>query len=38
MKMSEPAASHTLPPPPDPEPDMEQIQGLGKAYGIEMLG
>jgi quercetin dioxygenase-like cupin family protein len=38
MKMSEPAASRTLPPPPESEPDMEQIQGLGKAYGIEMLG
>jgi quercetin dioxygenase-like cupin family protein len=38
MMMSEPAASRTLPPPPEGEPDMEQIQGLGKAYGIEMLG
>lgn len=38
MKLSEPAPSRTLPPPPESEPDMEQIQGLGKAYGIEMLG
>ncbi|MEK6277639.1 MAG: quercetin 2,3-dioxygenase [Actinomycetota bacterium] len=38
MKMSEPAGSRTLPPPPEDEPDMEQIQGLGKTYGIEMLG
>jgi quercetin dioxygenase-like cupin family protein len=38
MKLSEPAGSRTLPPPAEGEPDMEQIQGLGKAYGIEMLG
>ena len=36
-EMSEPADSRTLPAPPEEEPDVEQIQGLGKAYGIEML-
>ena len=37
-ELSEPAESRSLPPPLEEEPDMERIQGLGKAYGIEMLG
>ena len=37
-ELSEPAESRSLPPPLEEEPDVERIQGLGKAYGIEMLG
>lgn len=37
---SEPAASRTLPPPPDGEPTAEQVEGLKatvRAYGYELL-
>jgi quercetin dioxygenase-like cupin family protein len=37
-ELSEPAKSRSLPPPLEEEPDVERIQGLGQAYGIEMLG
>ncbi len=38
IDLSEPAKGRTLPPPPEGEPDVGEIQGVGKAYGIEMLG
>jgi quercetin dioxygenase-like cupin family protein len=34
---SEPAASHTLPPPSEEEPDLERIAAIAKAYGGELL-
>jgi len=37
-ELSEPAKSRSLPPPLEEEPDVERIQGLGQAYGVEMLG
>lgn len=36
--MSEPAASHTLPPPSDAEPDWEHVAAVAVASGCEMLG
>jgi quercetin dioxygenase-like cupin family protein len=37
-KMSEPAAEHTLPPPPDEdELDFERIQEIADEYGAELL-
>ena len=38
IAMSEPAASRTLPPPSDEEPDLERIKAIAKAYGNELLG
>ena len=38
LAMSEPAASRTLPPPSDEEPDVERIGAIAKAYGNEVLG
>ncbi len=38
-KLSEPARERTLPPPPKEEDfDPEEVGGLGREYGIEMLG
>lgn len=34
---SEPAASRTLPPPPDEEPDMDAIKAIVKEHGYELL-
>jgi quercetin dioxygenase-like cupin family protein len=36
--MSEPAASRTLPPPSDVEPDWERIAAVAAAHGAELLG
>ena len=36
--MSEPAASRTLPPPSDAEPDWEQVAAVAAANGCELLG
>jgi quercetin dioxygenase-like cupin family protein len=36
--MSEPAASRTLPPPPEGPPDMERIAAVAQAHGCELLG
>jgi quercetin dioxygenase-like cupin family protein len=36
-EMSEPAASRTLPPPSDEEPDMERVAGVAKSNGCELL-
>jgi quercetin dioxygenase-like cupin family protein len=36
--MSEPAASRTLPPPSEQEPDWERVAAVAKAYGCELLG
>jgi quercetin dioxygenase-like cupin family protein len=38
MAMSQPAASRTLPPPPDGAPDMERIAAIAEAHGCELLG
>lgn len=38
IAMSEPAASRTLPPPSDEEPDRERIAAIARAYGNELLG
>lgn len=38
IAMSEPAASRTLPPPSDEEPDQERIAAIARAYGNELLG
>ncbi len=38
IAMSEPAASRTLPPPSDEEPDLERIAAIARAYGNELLG
>ena len=35
--MSEPAASRTLPPPPEGEPDMEHVAAVAKAHSCELL-
>ena len=37
IEMSEPAASRTLPPPSDDEPDIERIQAIAAKYGGELL-
>jgi len=37
IALSEPAASRTLPPPSDEEPDFEQMVAIGERYGIEMM-
>jgi quercetin dioxygenase-like cupin family protein len=37
VAMSEPAASRTLPPPSQEEPDWERIATIAKAYGAELL-
>jgi hypothetical protein len=34
---SEPAASRTLPPPPDEEPDIDAIKEILKQHGYELL-
>ena len=36
--MSEPAASRTLPPPSEQEPDWAKVAAVAKAYGCELLG
>lgn len=38
IDMSEPAASRTLPPPADVEPDWEHVAAVAEANGCEMLG
>jgi mannose-6-phosphate isomerase-like protein (cupin superfamily) len=38
IAMSEPAASRTLPPPSDEEPDWERVAAIAKAHGAELLG
>jgi quercetin dioxygenase-like cupin family protein len=38
IAMSEPAASRTLPPPFEEEPDWERIAAIARAYGAELLG
>jgi quercetin dioxygenase-like cupin family protein len=35
--MSEPAASRTLPPAPEGEPDMERMQAIANKHGCELL-
>ncbi len=37
IAMSEPAASRTLPPPFEEEPDWERVAAIAMAYGAEML-
>lgn len=37
-EMGEPAASRTLPPASEEEPDMERIQAIAEKYGSELLG
>ncbi|MFN2490548.1 MAG: quercetin 2,3-dioxygenase [Actinomycetota bacterium] len=37
IEMSEPAASRTLPPPSEEEPDWERIAAIAKAHGNELL-
>jgi quercetin dioxygenase-like cupin family protein len=37
IAMSEPAASRTLPPPSEEEPDMERIAAIAKEYGADLL-
>ena len=37
IAMSAPAASRTLPPPSDEEPDWEQVAAIAKAHGNELL-
>jgi hypothetical protein len=34
---SEPAASLTLPPPPDKEPDIDAIKAISEKHGYELL-
>jgi mannose-6-phosphate isomerase-like protein (cupin superfamily) len=36
--MSEPAASRTLPPPSEEEPDMEMVAAVAEAHGCELVG
>ncbi|MDQ3657116.1 MAG: quercetin 2,3-dioxygenase [Chloroflexota bacterium] len=38
IAMSKPAASRTLPPPSDEEPDWERIAAIANAHGAELLG
>jgi uncharacterized cupin superfamily protein len=35
---SEPAASRTLPSPPEEEPDWEHLVSMARAYGVELFG
>ena len=37
LKTSEPAASRTLPPPPESEPDWDEIRSIVEAHGNELL-
>lgn len=37
LKTSEPAASRTLPPPPESEPDLDEIRAVVEAHGNELL-
>jgi quercetin dioxygenase-like cupin family protein len=37
IAMSTPAASRTLPPPSDEEPDFEQVAAVAQAHGCELL-
>ena len=37
IAMSEPAASRTLPPPPEGPPDMERVAAVAAANGCELL-
>lgn len=37
LAMSEPAASRTLPAPPEREPDWEQVAAIANAHGCELL-
>lgn len=36
-EMSVPATSHTLPPPPEGEPDIERLKAIARKYGGELL-
>lgn len=36
-EMSEPAASRTIPPPSDEQPDMDQVAAIAARYGCELL-
>jgi quercetin dioxygenase-like cupin family protein len=38
IAMSQPAASRTLPPPTDVEPDWEWVAAIARAHGAELLG
>ena len=38
IAMSQPAASRTLPPPSEVEPDWERIAAIAQAHGAELLG
>lgn len=38
IAMSEPAASRTLPPPSEKEPDWEQVAAIACGHGAELLG
>ena len=38
IAMSEPAASRTLPPHSDQEPDWERVAAIARAHGAELLG
>jgi quercetin dioxygenase-like cupin family protein len=38
IAMSEPAESHTLPPPSEEEPDWERVAAIAKANDCELLG
>jgi hypothetical protein len=38
IAMSEPAESHTLPPPSEEEPDWERVAAIAKAHDCELLG
>ena len=38
IAMSKPAASRTLPPPSDEEPDWEWVDAVARAHGCELLG
>jgi len=38
IALSEPAASRSLPPPSDEEPDFERLCAIAESYGMEILG
>src|SRR5215217_3350016 len=38
IETSEPAASRTLPSPPEEEPDWEHLVSMARAYGVELFG